>query len=222
MCKSFRKKKKVLLRHESKQKSYDLSSSRCHAWLSLNVHPTGFLPCTGVTLNGTMDDSGGGGGNTADMSNMYNFNLPSAYDPFKLADVLNSKTAAVASGVEAASAVPPSSVCAVEAETTIREALDELAVSEIRAVPVRDKDTGVVLGFFDATQALAAALAAAGGTESERNVLEQPVSTLIDPRLDGGRRGDGGTLPFACADLPLRKGRRDPRVPGKGSGDFIN
>lgn len=165
-----------------------------------------------------MDGGGGGGGDAGDASNMYNFNLSSAYDPFKLADVLNSKTAAVASGFEEASATPPSSVCAVEAETTIREALDELAVSEIRALPVRDKVTGVVLGFFDATQALAVALAAAGGTESERNVLEQPVSNLIDPRLDAGRRGDGGTLPFACADLPLRKGRRDPGYRERGVG----
>jgi CBS domain-containing protein len=160
-----------------------------------------------------MDDGGGGGD-----SNMYNFSPASAYDPFTLADVLNSKTAAVVSGFEEASATPPSSVVAVEAETTIREALDELAVSEIRALPVRDKETGVVLGFFDATQALAVALAAAGGTESERTVLEQPVSSLIDPRFDAGRRGDGGTLPFACADLPLRRGPEGEGEGGRGGG----
>ena len=131
----------------------------------------------------------------------YNMNFTSAYDPFKLADVLNSKTAAVASGFEEASATPPASICAVWSSSTISEALDELAISQVRAVPVRDKETGVVQGFFDATQALAAGLAAAGGTESERNVLEQPVSNLIDPRLDAGRRGDGGTLPFGEATL---------------------
>lgn len=169
-----------------------------------------------------MDDGGGGGGGAGDASNMYNSNFFSAYDPFKLADVLNSKTAAVVRGFEEASATPPSSVCAVEADTAIREALDELALSEVRAVPVRDKVTGVVLGFFDATQALAVALAAAGGTESERNVLEQPVSNLIDPRLDAGRRGDGGTLPFACADLPLRKGAEDPGGPKEGEGILIS
>ena len=130
----------------------------------------------------------------------------SAYDPFTLSDVLNSKTSAVSSGFEEGSATPPASVLAVEADTTVREALDELAVGYVRALPVRDKETGTVQGFFDATQALAVALSAAGGSESERTVLEQPVSNLIDPRLDAGRRGDGGTLPFACAELPLRQG----------------
>ena len=131
----------------------------------------------------------------------------SAYDPFTLSDVLNSKTAAVSSsGFEAGSATPPASVLAVETDTTVREALDELAVGYVRAIPVRDKETGKVQGFFDATQALAVALSAAGGSESERTVLEQPISNLIDPRLDAGRRGDGGTLPFACAQLPLRQG----------------
>ena len=31
------------------------------------------------------------------------------------------------------------------------------------------------------------------------------METLIDPRLDTGRRGDGGTLPSTCVDLPLRE-----------------
>lgn len=97
---------------------------------------------------------------------------PSAYDPFTMSDVLNCKTHAITRGFQEAASTPPMSVSAVEAKTTIREALDELALSNIKSVPVRDGNTGVVLGFFDATLALRVALEAAGDDERERTVLE--------------------------------------------------
>ena len=82
--------------------------------------------------------------------------------------------------------------------------LPELLYSEVAVIEERIAADGQVLqpcNIAQATQALAAALAAAGATESERNVLEQQVSNLIDPRLDAGRRGDGGTLPFGEAPV---------------------
>lgn len=129
----------------------------------------------------------------------------SAFDPLTIADVLNAKQTAAVVGFEDARANPPASVVAVEETATLGEALDELSLSSIKSVPVRARATGTVLGFFDATIALREALRAAGDGDLERLVMEKRVNDLIHPSLVSGRRGDGGQLPFACADLPLRE-----------------
>ena len=133
------------------------------------------------------------------------FEPESAFDPLTIADVLNAKHTAAVVGFEDARATPPASVVAVEETATLGEALDELSLSSIKSVPVRARATGTVLGFFDATIALREALRAAGDGDLERLVMAKRVNDLIHPALVSGRRGDGGQLPFACADLPLRE-----------------
>jgi hypothetical protein len=96
----------------------------------------------------------------------------------------------------------------VDETATLRVALDELAFSEIKSVPVRARTTGEILGFFDAAIGVRAALEAAEngeGPDVERLALEKHVNDVINPSLVSGARGDGGSVPFACADLPLRE-----------------
>jgi CBS domain-containing protein len=131
--------------------------------------------------------------------------LASAFDPLTLANVLEVKATANAGGFHDAS---PRSVVAVEETATLREALDELALSNIKSVPVRAKTTGEILGFFDAAIGVRVALEAAEsgeGPEKERLALERRVNDVINPSLVSGARGDGGSVPFACADLPIRE-----------------
>jgi CBS domain-containing protein len=131
--------------------------------------------------------------------------LASAFDPLTLANVLEVKATANAGGFQDAG---PRSVVAVEETATLREALDELALSNIKSVPVRAKTTGEILGFFDAAIGVRVALEAAEsgeGPEKERLALERRVNDVINPSLVSGARGDGGSVPFACADLPIRE-----------------
>lgn len=131
--------------------------------------------------------------------------LASAFDPLTLANVLEVKATANAGGFPDAG---PRSVVAVEETATLREALDELALSNIKSVPVRAKTTGEILGFFDAAIGVRVALEAAEsgeGPEKERLALERRVNDVINPSLVSGARGDGGSVPFACADLPIRE-----------------
>ena len=131
--------------------------------------------------------------------------LASAFDPLTLADVLEVKATANAGGFPDAG---PRSVVAVDETATLREALDELALSNIKSVPVRAKTTGEILGFFDAAIGVRVALEAAEsgeGPETERLALKRRVDDVIDPSLVSGARGDGGSVPFACADLPIRE-----------------
>ena len=131
--------------------------------------------------------------------------LASAFDPLTLANVLEVKATANSGGFPDAG---PRSVVAVEETATLREALDELALSNVKSVPVRAKTTGEILGFFDAAIGVRVALEAAEsgeGPETERLALRRRVGDVIDPSLVSGARGDGGTVPFACADLPIRE-----------------
>ena len=131
--------------------------------------------------------------------------LASAFDPLTLANVLEVKATANSGGFPDAG---PRSVVAVEETATLREALDELALSNIKSVPVRAKTTGEILGFFDAAIGVRVALEAAEsgeGPETERLALKRRVDDVIDPSLVSGARGDGGSVPFACADLPIRE-----------------
>ena len=131
--------------------------------------------------------------------------LASAFDPLTLANVLEVKATANSGGFPDAG---PRSVVAVEETATLREALDELALSNIKSVPVRAKTTGEILGFFDAAIGVRVALEAAEsgeGPETERLALERRVNDVINPSLVSGARGDGGSVPFACADLPIRE-----------------
>jgi CBS domain-containing protein len=133
-------------------------------------------------------------------------NLTSAFDPLTLADVLTAK-ATVANTGGKLDGGGPRSVVAVWETSTLREALDELAISGIKSVPVRVKLTGEILGFFDASVAVRVALDAVerGEGQTEAVALGKNVIDVIHPSLVSGTRGDGGSIPFACAALPLRE-----------------
>tara|TARA_B110000977_G_scaffold63300_1_gene86114 strand:+ start:49895 stop:51130 length:1236 start_codon:yes stop_codon:yes gene_type:complete len=135
----------------------------------------------------------------------------SAFDPLTLADVLSAKATAANTGKLDGGG--PRSVVAVEDNSTLRQALDELAFSNIKSVPLRAKTTGEILGFFDASIGVRVALEAVesdAGPEVERVALEKLVTDVLDLSLSAsgslsGVRSDGGSVPFACADLPLRE-----------------
>jgi CBS domain-containing protein len=133
--------------------------------------------------------------------------VPSAFDPMTVSDLLSSKHASLRAPKDWGTphVAPPQSVVAVDSSHTVQEALDELALSKIKSVPVRDPATGAVLGFFDATRALRLALDVAGRAEREVAFGATKVSALVDRRLESGRGGDGGAFPFAAAQLPLRE-----------------
>ena len=129
---------------------------------------------------------------------------PSAFDPLTIADVLSAKSSA---SLEDARGTPPMSVVAVEEGATLFEGLQELSLSRVKSVPVRAKTSGAILGFFDASIALREALGAASDPASRDApcALAKRVCDVIHPSLVSGRRGDGGSLPFAFGNLPLRE-----------------
>lgn len=130
--------------------------------------------------------------------------FPSAFDPLTIADVLSAKSSA---SLEDARGTPPMSVVAVEEGATLFEGLQELSLSRVKSVPVRAKTSGAILGFFDASIALREALGAASDPASRDApcALAKRVCDVIHPSLVSGRRGDGGSLPFAFGNLPLRE-----------------
>ena len=131
---------------------------------------------------------------------------PSAFDGFCVADVL-----AVKAGTATRTSVqlertrtnPPCSVVAVDINSSLRDNLEELELSLVKSLPIKDQDNNVV-GFFSADLALRECLAVAGDPELERDVLEKTIGACLDTRLDSGQHGDGGTLPFTFGDMPLR------------------